>query len=105
MSISGKALKLIQKSLPELHLCKSFLVLPPTEHLLRGFAFERTPYKGLFYFWRVIRPLYSTVPEVTLGYGEGLADSDYIDLSSSEMEASVRRLVDIIANQELDVLR
>ena len=56
MTMSGKALKLIQRSFSDLHLCKDMLVVPPTEHIIRAFTFERTPYKGLFYFWRVVLP-------------------------------------------------
>jgi hypothetical protein len=51
------ALKLFQKSFGGLHICKNALVIPQTEHIIRCFLFERIPYKGLFYFWRVVLPL------------------------------------------------
>jgi hypothetical protein len=105
MTMSGKALKLLQKSLGELCLCKAMLVVPPTEHIIRGFLFERTPYKGLFYFWRVVLPLYTQWPIITLGYSKRLAKAAYIDLSEPELEQSVENLTQIISQGELDYLR
>ena len=70
MSISRKALKLVQKTLPQLCLCKDMLVLPPTEHILRGFSFASTPYKEKFYLWRVILPLYRYHSRKTLDYSK-----------------------------------
>jgi hypothetical protein len=104
MTMSGNALKLIQRSLGDLRVCKNMLVVPPTERYLRCFMFERTLGKGLFYFWGVIKPLYSPIPVITLGYSRRLANSDYIDLGDLEFEASVRRLTDIISHGELQFL-
>jgi hypothetical protein len=104
MSISGKALRLLQRSLTDLCICKDMLVVPPTEHFTRCFMFERTPYKGLFYFWGVVMPLYSTYPIITLGYSRRLANGDYINLGDSELEASIRRLADIISHGERQFL-
>jgi hypothetical protein len=105
MSISGKALKHIQRSIPELCLCKNLLVIPPTEHIIRGFSFEYTPYKGLFYFWGIVLPLYTLWPVITLGTSRRLAKADYIDLSDAEFGRSIARLVDIISGGELEDLR
>jgi hypothetical protein len=105
MTMSGKALRLLQKSFSDLRLCKDMLVVPPTDHIIRCFQFERTPYKGLFYFWRVVLPLYTQWPVVTLRYSKRLAKGDYIDLSESELEQSIERLVQIILQGELDDLR
>jgi hypothetical protein len=105
MTMSGKALKLLQKSFSDLRLCKDMLVVPPTDHLIRCFLFERTPYKGLFYFWRVVLPLYTQWPVITLRYSERLAKGGYIDLSESELEQSIQHMVKIISQGELDDLR
>jgi hypothetical protein len=105
MTMSGKALRLLQKSFSDLRLCKDMLVIPPTEHIIRCFIFERTPYKGLFYFWRVVLPLYTQWPVITLGYSKRLAKGSYIDLSESELEQSAENLVQIISQGELDDLR
>jgi hypothetical protein len=105
MTMSGKALKLIQRSFSDLHLCKDMLVIPPTDHIIRCFSFERTPYKGLFYFWRVVLPLYTQWPVITLRYSKRLAKGNYVDLSESELEQSIEDLVRIISGGELDDLR
>jgi len=105
MTISGKALKLLQKSFSDLRLCKDMLVVPPTEHIIRCFLFERTPYKGLFYFWRVVLPLYTQWPVITLGYSKRLAKGGYVDLSETELERSVQSLARIMSQGELDDLR
>ena len=105
MTMSGKALKLLQKSFSDLRLCKDMLVVPPTGHIIRCFIFERTPYKGLFYFWRVVLPLYTQWPVITLGYSKRLAKGGYVDLSESELERSIQNLVQIISGGELDDLR
>jgi hypothetical protein len=105
MTMSGKALTLIQKSFGDLRLCKDMLVVPPTEHIIRCFVFERTPYKGLFYFWRVVFPLYTQYPFITLTHGRRLAKGGYIDLSGSQLEQSVQGLVEILSQGEVDDVR
>jgi hypothetical protein len=105
MSISGKALKRLQAVIPDLRLCKNMLVIPPTEHIIRGFMFEYTPYKGLFYFWSNVLPLYTEWPVMTLRYSKRLARSDYIDLGEAEFDRSITRLVDIVSGGELEDLR
>jgi hypothetical protein len=105
MTISGNALNILQKSFSDLRLCKDMLVVPPTEHIIRCFLFERTPYKGLFYFWRVVLPLYTQWPVVTLSHGKRLAKGGYIDLSEPALEKSIQDLIEIISQGELDDLR
>jgi hypothetical protein len=105
MTISGKALGLLQKSFSDLHRCKNMLIVRPTDHIIRGFLFERTPYKGLFYFWRLVLPLYTQGPVVMLRYSKRLAMGEYIDLSDAQLEQSIRKLVGIISRDELDDLR
>jgi hypothetical protein len=105
MSMSGRALKLLQKSFGDLRLCKDMLVVPPTDHIIRCFVFERTPYKGLFYFWRVVLPLYTQWSVVTLRYSTRLAKGAYIDLGEAAFEQSIRDLRQIIAEGPLDDLR
>lgn len=57
MSIQRKTLQLVRGNLKGTRLCKDVLVVLPTEHLLRGFVFERTLVKEMYYLWRVIMPL------------------------------------------------
>lgn len=42
MSIQRETIRLIQHNMKGTQLCKGVLVALPTEHLLRGFVFERT---------------------------------------------------------------
>jgi hypothetical protein len=91
--MSRKALKLVQKALPELYLCKDRLVLPPTEHILRGFIFERTPYKETFYLWRLVLPLYRYHSRETLDYSERIPGSVHVHLSR---EAPAQTATDIV---------
>jgi hypothetical protein len=103
--MSGRALKRFEESFSGLRLCKYMLVVAPTEHIIRCFCFERTPYKGLFYFWRVVLPLYTPYPALTLGYGRRLGKGNYIDLGEAEFERSVAHLTEIISQGELADLR
>ena len=52
MSIQRGSLRLIQGNLKRTRLCGDVLVVLPTEHLLRGFVFERTLEKEIYYLWR-----------------------------------------------------
>lgn len=104
MTMSGRALKHLEASVDGLRVCKDALVVSPTEHIVRFFTFERTPYKGLFYFWRAVFPLYTQYTILT-GKGTRLAKGDYIDLGEVEFERSITRLAEIISQGELADLR
>lgn len=93
MSMSRRALKQVQKSLPQLHLCEDKLVLPPTEHVVRGFMLERTPYKGTFYLWRWISPLF----RVTLDYSTRIPKGEYVSLSRERPQESAVTLTNIVS--------
>jgi hypothetical protein len=75
--MSRRTLELVQKSLPHLCLCKNKLVLPPTAHVVRGFVFERTPYKETFYLWRLVAPLF----HITLDYSTRIPRGEHVHLS------------------------
>src|SRR5262245_37131170 len=98
MSLSRRVLRVVGGTLSGLRLCNRMLVVPPTGHMLRGFCFERTPYKGLFYLWRVIMPLY--IPPrrgVVLNYSDRLAGGDYVQLSYEDLEGSAGRVAKLIS--------
>jgi hypothetical protein len=97
MSTSHKALKLVQKTLPQLCLCKDMLVLPPTEHILRGFSFDSTPYKEKFYLWRVILPLYRYHSRKTLDYSKRIPRGARVGLSRERPEHSAAEIATIIS--------
>jgi hypothetical protein len=44
--------------MPHFALCKDLLVLPPTEHFVRGFLIEGTSEKDRIYLWKVVCPLH-----------------------------------------------
>ncbi len=93
MSMSRTALKLVQKSLPQLHLCKSILVLPPTQRLVRGYQFERTQLKGTFYLWRRVTPLF----RVTLSYSTRIAGGYHVYLSKENPHESAAEITRVIS--------
>ena len=96
MSVSRKALKLARKALPQLYLCQDKLVLPPTEHILRGFIFERTPYKETFYLWRLVLSLYRYHSRENLDYSERIPRGPYVHLSCDTPDqtgAEVTRII------------
>jgi hypothetical protein len=97
-SMSRKALKGVQKALPQVRLCKDMLVLPPTEHILRGYQFERTPYKETFYLWRVVLPLYRFNSRVILNYSHRIPKGAYVHLSKEAPDQSAVEVTRIIAD-------
>jgi hypothetical protein len=107
MSMSRKALKLVQNALPQLRLCKDMLVLPPTEHILRAFSFERTPYKGTFYLWRVVLPLYRFESRKILSYSKRIPRGTYVHLSRQAPDQSAAEITRIISEDipKLDPIR
>lgn len=98
MSMSRTALKMVCKSLPHLRLCNDVLVLPPTEHILRGYEFERTPYKGTFYLWRMVVPLYRPQSHLILEYSERIPRGDYVHLSRENPRESAAVVTKIISD-------
>jgi hypothetical protein len=70
--------------------------MPPTRHILRAFELERTPYKGQFYLWRVVMPLYRPTEGVFLNYSDRLARGELLQLSkdaADETAAAVTKLI------------
>jgi hypothetical protein len=105
--MSRKALKIVQKALPRLRLCKDVLVLPLTEHILRGYTFERTPYKETFYLWRVVLPLYRFNSRLILNYSHRIPKGDYVRLSKDAPDQSAVEVTRIISDDlpKLEVIR
>jgi hypothetical protein len=107
MSMSRRTLKLVQKALPQLRLCKDKLVLPPTEHILRGYTFDRTPYKGTFYLWRLVLPLYRFDSRLVLNYSRRIPRGEYVHLSREAPEESAVEIARIISEDmpKLELIR
>ena len=89
MSISRKTLTLVQRVLPSL--CLSMLVMPPTQNILRAYHFERTPYKGQFYLWRIVMPLYRPAEDLLLNYSDRLAEGELLQLSQDIADETLGR--------------
>jgi hypothetical protein len=97
MSRSKRIFRLIQKNLPGLALCKDMLVVPPTEHLVRGFLLEATSEKERVYLWRVVTPLLRPIRSVILNYSDRISGSKpelYIRKDAFEQSAqNIRNIV------------
>lgn len=62
-----------------------YFYIPPVDHILCGFVFERAKYAS--YIWRFAFPLFDKVEFLHLGFGERLAS---IEKTSSQEEVSLR---------------
>jgi hypothetical protein len=92
MSVPLNILRHVQRSLNGTQLCKDMLVVTPTEHILRGFLFERTTEKGMYYLWRVVMPLYRPANTVILNYSSRIPNATALlgDLRTSPASAAGR---------------
>jgi hypothetical protein len=95
----------MQNHLKGTRLCKNVLVVLPTEHLLRGFMFERTLQKDMYYLWRVITPLYHPDNPVFLTYSKRMAKSAYFRLTRQGLDQAAERIAAIISRGHLGYLR
>jgi hypothetical protein len=104
MSIKLKTLRLIQRRLKGTQLCKDVLVVLPTEHILRGFLFERTLSKDMYYLWRVITPLYMPANPIFLDYSERISKG-YLRLTREALDETAERIASIMSPGHLSYLR
>jgi len=105
MSIKRKTLQLIQRRLKGTQLCKDVLVVLPTEHILRGFLFERTLSKDMYYLWRVITPLYRPANPVFLTYSKRISKSRYFQLTREALDETAEHIASIMSPGHLSYLR
>jgi hypothetical protein len=107
MSIKRKTLQLIQRRLKGTQLCKNVLVVLPTEHILRGFLFERTLSKDMYHLWRVITPLYKPANPVFLDYSKRLrlSKSRYFRLTREALDETAEHIASIMSPGHLGYLR
>jgi hypothetical protein len=105
MGIQRKTLQLIQRRLKGTQLCKNVLVVLPTEHILRGFMFERTLSKDMYYLWRVITPLYMPANPVFLDYSKRLSKSRYFRLTRETLDETAEHIASIMSPGHLSYLR
>jgi hypothetical protein len=77
------------------------LVLTPTEHILRGFLFERTVERGSYYFWRVVMPLYRPANAIFLNYSLRIPNGEKLRISRQELEVVSDRILEIVRDGNL----
>jgi hypothetical protein len=73
-------------------ICKDMLVVAPTNHILRGFLFERTLERQTYFFWRVVMPLYRPARAIILNYSRRIPHGDKFHLARQEQEAVADRI-------------
>jgi hypothetical protein len=105
MSVPLNILRHVQRSLNGTQLCKDMLVVTPTEHILRGFLFERTTEKGMYYLWRVVMPLYRPANTVILNYSSRIPNGEKLPLSREGFEEACDRFLKIVLDGHLTYLR
>jgi hypothetical protein len=70
------------------------LVVPPTEHIVRGFLLEATAERDRVYLWKVVTPLLRPIRHVTLDYSERIFGAEptlYIRRDAFEASAEMVR--------------
>jgi hypothetical protein len=105
MSIRRKTLQLIQRRLKGTQLCKDCLVVLPTDHILRGFVFERTLVKEMYYLWRVITPLYKPANPIFLTYSDRISKGGYFRLTREALDETAEHIASIMSPGHLSYLR
>jgi hypothetical protein len=105
MSRSKRVFRLIQKRLSGVVLCRDMLVVPPTEHIVRGFLLEPTREKNRVYLWRVVAPLYRPMTGVVLNYSNRIPeDGEEIYIDGDDYEKSADRIRAIIRGRHIEYL-
>ncbi len=104
MSRSKKIFAMIKKGLPGVELCRDMLVVPPTEHIVRGFLIENTTEKGRVYLWRVVTPLHRPMRSVILDYSDRIPQTGedvYVNDTSEDSANTIREII----GEHLEYLR
>jgi hypothetical protein len=105
MSRSKRLFRWIQKNLSGLVLCKDMLVVPPTEHIVRGFLLEATSQKERVYLWKVVTPLLRPIDSVILTYSNRISGTEKeLYIKKDAFEQSAENIRNIIS-KHIDSLR
>ena len=105
MSIQRETFRLIQHNMKGTQLCKDVLVVLPTEHLLKGFVFERTLEKEMYYLWRVVMPLYRPANTIILNYSKRISKGDKFRLTKPGLDQTAERIAAVMSPGHLSYLR
>jgi hypothetical protein len=93
MSMSLNILRTLSSSIPASYLAQSFIVLPPTTFLIRGFLLERTITPGDYFFHKVVAPLWRPMPSIVLNYSERLAGGKRITISRDNFDEQIKNML------------
>jgi hypothetical protein len=106
MSIPRRVLKIVARSLKGVFLCKSLLVVSPTEHILRGFLIDRTAHKSKYNLWKVVVPLYTPMHLLILDYSTQIGPrGDWLTIEKHEIQDAAQRVTGYILDGHLDHLK
>jgi hypothetical protein len=105
MSVQRETLQLIQRHLKGTQLCRDVLVVLPTDHVLRGFVFERTSEKEMYYLWRVVMPLYRPASTIILNYSDRISEGGKFRLTRSGLKQTAERIAAAMSPGHLSYLR
>jgi hypothetical protein len=89
--------------MPNLVLCNDMLVVPCTEHIIRGFLIEGTSEKGRIYLWKVVCPLHRPLRgHIMLNYSTRIGRGEiYVDPNAYKESAA---LIGLIVSEHMDEL-
>ncbi len=84
------------------------VIVRPTRHLVRGFLFEKTTVKGVFYMWRMVVPLFSpAMSNISLNYSDRISFDGRGDAKvaiGSDSAATIREIIDPILHENIPYL-
>ena len=67
-SLKAELIQLIARNMRSVEISKGMIILKPTDHIVRGFLLEGSAYKGVFYAWAMVVPLFGIMQNVSLNY-------------------------------------
>lgn len=103
--LAERALKALSKFLPAVEMGHDVLIVPPVEHILRGFALEIDfETRGAVRLWRVVMPLYRPPTFLILNYSDRLLGGERVSVLDADLDRTVARVARVISQGELDYL-
>jgi hypothetical protein len=106
MSIPRRVLKIVSRSIEEVCLCNSVLILSPTEHILRGFLIDRTAHKGKYNLWRVVVPLFRPMHLLILNYSTIIGPrGDWLTIEADKIQDAADRVAGYILEGHFEHLK
>jgi hypothetical protein len=104
---SSKFAKKISTRIKNVEQIRDLLVIRPTEHIVRGFLFDRTPIKDEFYAWAFIVPLFCPyMKNFSLNYSYRICSNNNIPMMVNVNcnEESISSLCEILEQEKVTYL-